>query len=142
MPLPKAIPLAAERPTRSEPISPGPRVTLETRLLASLRTPRGGPLAARRIDLGSLDARRHEERRARLPGRGRLHEVDPYRKRGLRSRKPERVVVVEADPDDHQQIRREADEPGVASIVGGTGLSRCGKADSSGSSLTRGAAIE
>ena len=32
--------------------------------------------------------------------------------------KPERLVVVEPDPDHRQQLRREADEPGVAQIVG------------------------
>ena len=39
--------------------------------------------------------------------------------------KPERLVVVEPDPDDRQQLRREADKPGVAQIVGGPGLA-CG----------------
>ena len=34
----------------------------------------------------------------------------------------DRRVVVEAHPDDGQQLRREADEPGVAQIVGGAAL--------------------
>ena len=39
-------------------------------------------------------------------------------------RQADRLVVVEADPDDRQQLGREADEPGVAQIVGRAGLAR------------------
>ena len=35
---------------------------------------------------------------------------------------PSDLVVVEADPDDGQQLGREADEPRVAQVVGGAGL--------------------
>ena len=50
------------------------------------------------------------------------HELRPDRQRRLRARQPERLVVVEADPDDRQELGREADEPGVAQIVGRAGL--------------------
>ena len=56
------------------------------------------------------------------PGRGALHEGRPDRQRRLRAAQPEHLVVVEPDPDDGQQLRREADEPGVAQVVGGAGL--------------------
>ena len=46
----------------------------------------------------------------------------PDRQRRLRAAEAERLVVVEADPDDRQQLRREADEPGVAQVVGRAGL--------------------
>ena len=49
----------------------------------------------------------------------RLHEVDPDRQRGPRAGEADGGVVVEAHPDDAQQVRRVAREPGVAQVVGG-----------------------
>ena len=57
-----------------------------------------------------------------LPGQRPSHETGPDWQRRLRSAEAERLVVVEPDPDDRQQLRREADEPGVAQVVGGSRL--------------------
>ena len=57
-----------------------------------------------------------------LPGERRLHELGPDGQRRPAAAEAQRLVVVEAHPDDGQQLRREADEPGVAQVVGGAGL--------------------
>ena len=56
------------------------------------------------------------------PASARFMNCGPDRQRRLRAAQADRLVVVEADPDDRQQLRREADEPGVAQVVGRAGL--------------------
>src|SRR5262249_46289762 len=76
-----------------------------------------GEVAGQRIDRHERDALRHVERLTGVAGQGALHELRPDRQRRLRAAEADRLVVVEADPHDRQQLRREADEPGVAQIV-------------------------
>ncbi len=52
------------------------------------------------------------------------HEPGPDRQRRLRAREGRRRVVVEADPDEREPLRREAGEPVVAPAVGRAGLAR------------------
>ena len=56
------------------------------------------------------------------PASARHHERRPDGQRRLRAAQAERLVVVEAHPDHGQQLRREADEPRVAQVVGGARL--------------------
>src|SRR5205814_1252731 len=59
------------------------------------------------------------------PGHERLlHELGPDGSGGVAAGLvgPERALGVEADPDPGEQVRREADEPGVVGVVGGAGL--------------------
>src|SRR3954471_21209210 len=81
-----------------------------------------GELAGVLVDVHEDDPVGHVEGLAGVAGEGPGHELRPDRKRRLRAAQAEHLVVVEADPDHRQQLRREADEPGIAEIVGGAGL--------------------
>ena len=74
------------------------------------------------IDIDEDDALGRFERRAGAAAERAHHELRPDRQRRLRAAQAERLIVVESDPDDGQQLRREADEPRVAQIVGRAGF--------------------
>src|SRR6267143_2626289 len=94
----------------------------DERLVESLRAGRRRELAGLGVDVDERDALGRLERRVGVAGERRLHELRPDRQRRLRAAEADRLVVVEADPDHGEQLRREADEPGVAEIVGRAGL--------------------
>ena len=81
--------------------SPGAAILPVSRSMSTKMMPSG----ALNVDVG-------------VAGQGAGHERGPDRQRRLRAAQAERLVVVHADPDDRQQLGREADEPGVAQIVG------------------------
>ena len=82
------------------------------------------------------------ERHVRMAGQRAHHERRPDRQRRLRAAQAERLVVVEADPDDRQQLRREADEPGVAQIVGRAGLAGGVEREAGGARAGAGAFVD
>ena len=69
------------------------------------------------VDVREDDAVRHRKGLAGLARQGARHERGPNRQGRLRAGQAERLVVVEADPDHRQQVRREADEPGISKVV-------------------------
>src|SRR5262245_28256069 len=85
-------------------------------------TRRGGELAARWADVREADPLGHVEGRAVAAGEGARHELCPDGEGRLRTGQAERLVLVVADPDDRQEVGREAGEPGVAQVVRGAGL--------------------
>src|SRR5215831_1892520 len=82
---------------------------------------RGQP-ARREVDVHERDALGHLELDVAAAGERSRHELGPDRQCGLGAGEAERLVVVESYPDHREQLRREADEPCVALIVGGAGL--------------------
>src|SRR4051794_7814104 len=95
---------------------------LEERLADHFRTLWAGELAGLGIDVHEGDAGRRLERNAGMPGERRAHELGPDWQRGARAAQADGLVVVEPDPHHREQLRREADEPGVAKVVGRAGL--------------------
>ena len=97
----------------------------------------------REVPAGAAEAHRRRDRE--LPGilqkRGRPHEVGPDRQRRPGARELERRALVEADPDDRDQTRRVAGEPGVPRVVGGTGLARRGAGEAEPPRRRSGAAV-
>src|SRR5436853_3159116 len=61
-------------------------------------------LAGIRIDIDEADAFRRVEGNARVAGERADHEVGPDWERGLRAREADRLVVVEAHPDDGEEF--------------------------------------
>ena len=95
----------------------------EEGLAEDARAARRGELAGVAVDVDEGDALRRVERRCSArPASARDMNGGPDRQRRLRAAQAERLVVVEPDPDHRQQLRREADEPGVAQVVGRAGL--------------------
>src|SRR5438128_11572618 len=75
------------------------------------------------------------------PGR-RPHEIDPDGKRALGTGDPGRRAVVEARPDRSDHLGREADEPGVAGVVGRAGLAGRGAVDPGAARGARGPSVD
>ena len=77
------------------------------------------------IDRYEIDARRHAERRRWLIGERSHHEITKNggRDRGTLLQPAERSWIVEADEHTADEIGREADEPGIFGIVGGSRFS-------------------
>src|SRR5262245_42281135 len=96
----------------------------EEALAEDLRARRGRELAGLFVDVDEDDAVRDVEGARGLAGRSAGHERRPDRERGLRAAEADRLVVVEADPHDREEVRREADEPGITQVVGRAGLAR------------------
>ena len=112
----------AARRHRRAPDTSGARCPAET--------PRSSSADSRRWRGRRCPCRSRRTRCRRAPGTrrsvcaasARRVKRGPDRKRGLRAAQPDRLIVVEADPDHGQQFRREADEPRVALVVGRAGL--------------------
>src|SRR5689334_17248148 len=96
--------------------------SFDERVAARFRAERGSELAGRGVDVGVDDAAGGVEGLAGVAGEGAAHELRPDRQRRLGAGKADWLVVVETDPGDGQQLGREADEPGIAQIVGRAGL--------------------
>ena len=90
----------------------------QERRIDDARTERRGQLARLVVNLGPADSFGRFERHAATACEGALHELSPNRQRCLCAGQADQLVVVEPDPDDRQQFRGEADEPGIAQIVG------------------------
>src|SRR5436309_2998877 len=97
--------------------------TFDEYLAANSGARRGGELAGVRIDVGSHDAF------GRLEGfyvaifamlMRALHELGPDGQRALRSFELEVAIIVEAYPDDANDLGREAGKPSVARRAGFT----------------------
>src|SRR5262245_2642472 len=99
-------------------------VTFEKSLTQNIRAVRRRELAAQWINLNNFDTRRRSEIGRRSSGRGELHEFCPDRERRLSSGKPELRFVVEAHPNNRQQVWGISNEPSILVIVGGSGLAR------------------
>src|SRR5439155_4487388 len=76
------------------------------------------------VDRDALEAGRLAEVLAALGAQRADQEPAEDREGRLRAGEPERRAVVEADPHRRDELGREADEPGVAGLVGGAGLAR------------------
>ena len=73
-----------------------------------------GELTRVAVDVDERDVFRRLKRRAVDAGEGASHERRPDRQGSRRSAQPEWLVVVEADPDHGDELRREADETRAA----------------------------
>ena len=85
---------------------------------------RAAPHAGLGVDADQLDAGGHLERNRRLVGERELEEVLDDRRGEMAAggalAEIARLVVADIDAD--REVRREADEPGVLFVVGGSGL--------------------
>src|SRR6202140_161204 len=119
----------AVEPAPRDGFGPGPE-----RLVEHTRASGGGELAGVRVDVREAHLVGDLEPDARVSGQRTHHELRPDGQRRLRAAQADRLVVVESDPHDGQQLRREPHEPRVAQIVGRTCLARGGQRETCGAS--------
>src|SRR4029079_18328540 len=88
----------------------------EERLADHFRAVRPGQFAGFAIDVHEGDAGRRLEWNAGVAGERRPHALGPDPQGRARGAQADRLVVIESDPDHREQLRREANEPGVAQV--------------------------
>src|SRR5438093_9202970 len=76
-----------------------------------------GQLAVGRIDLGETDATGNRKIGGGVGSERLLHEVCPDGEGGLGSTETVGLPVIEADPDNGEEARGVADEPGITPVV-------------------------